>query len=241
MDKHLPPQRVAPSLSNASTLPPVPPVSPRPTTGVDGEGLSRYRSSYWSEQPSPARRFAPVLVIGALAAAAIVAMNVDFSGERSEPALAQGPAVEQMIENAPPAAGPAAAASAAEGAAPPVPAAPEATTPKPAATPPVTREVAPALPSSNARASRSVPVPRPDDTRVIPVPQPRLAEPSPSPSPSELRDLAPASPSPGLTPPITPPAILADTPTPSPVPLPTPTPLPAPEGATGSPGSLPVN
>lgn len=211
------------------------PAPPRPAPAAGGEGLSSYRSdAYWAEQPSNLRRFAPLAVIFAIAAGALVAMDYKFRHEddgASAP-LAQGPAVESLVENAPPAAGPADPASSVVDSAGAAPAEPPPAMP-PTVAPPAGEQV-PAL--STPPRSRPAPLPRPNDNDAVRPPQPdqpsRLPEPEVTePSLDPLKPPMPSLQVPATLPTPTPtPAEPAPPPSVEPSLQPAPVPLPVPEG-----------
>lgn len=232
MDKITPPTAPIPSSSPARV--PREPVPPRPTVGVDGDGMAAYRStSPWAEQPSAMRKFAPLVVIFVIAVGALVAMNYKFSGEEdtADAPLAQGPAVESLVENAPTAAGPGDAASATVDSSVTAPAVePPAPTPAPIAAP--AREPAPAPATSQQRPNRSVPLPKPNDNDTIRPPQPDQPSRLPEPEVTQPNRLTPPMPSLQVPTPMPAPAEpMPEPPAVEPAPAPTPMPpLPTPDG-----------
>lgn len=214
MDKH-----TTPPVVTSSTPSPRATVPPRASMGSDGEVLMHYRSTYM--EPAGTRKFAPVIIVGAIAAVAMIGAGFMFDKEHADDALlARGPAVEALVENAPPAAGPTDAASAVvESAAP----AAQAVTPEPLAAPAAAPRV-PAVPAQSERPNRSVnPLPSPNGNDTIRPPmsdqpmrpiEPRVTEP-----------VRPAPPAPSLE---TPPLPLVDVPPQPPATEPPPAPAPAP-------------
>lgn len=239
MDKITSPSTPIPSSTARLPREPIP---PRPSAGVDGEGLAAYRStSHWAEQPSAMRKFAPLVVIFVIAAGALVAMNYKFSGEEStvDAPLARGPAVESLVENAPTAAGPADAASATVDSSVTTPAV-ESPAPTPAPTTAPAREPAPPPATSQQRPTRSVPLPKPNDNETVRPPQPDQPSRLPEPEVIQPNRITPPMPSLQVPTPLPVPAPAEPMPQPpvvEPAPVP---PLPTPEGGS-NPSQPPAN
>lgn len=222
MDKITTPPTATPSLPPLRAT-----VPPRASTGPDGEGLANFRSTYM--EPAGMRKFAPVIVVGALAAAAMIAAGVMYDKDTpDDAALARGPAVESLVENEPTAAGPTDVAPATtDSAAPAVPAepAPPVVAPEPTPAPAVTPRAPAAPATSNARPNRSLQsLPRPNDNDTIRPPAPDQPMRAPEPRVTEPMRTTPPAPT------LEAPAPVGDTPLqpPAPEPLPTPSPVPPP-------------
>lgn len=178
-----------------------------------GTNHSSMASARW-EAPTGRRKIVPGVVIGVAVAALFVGMDYKFKHKAENtvdtPAVAQGPAVESMVNEAPTAAGPSHATESTVGTAAPTSTAPVAETP-PAATAPATTPA----PAPRREATRS----RPQPVQATPPVNEAPADTAPSPMPSTTPEPVQSAPAPAAEP---------AAPTPVPQPAPTPAPEPAP-------------
>lgn len=174
--------------------------------GLNHSGMT---ASHW-EAPTGRRKIVPGVVIGVAVAALFIGMDYKFKHKAENtvdtPSVAQGPAVESMVNEAPTAAGPSPATESTVGTAGPTSAAPAAETPPAATAPATTSATTPApAPRREATRSRFQPSPAtppvneapahtaPDPAPVQPAPAPAADAPGPQPAPTPAPEQAPAN------------------------------------------------